>query len=84
MEITTMANSIQRLKQLEINGEICHYHSFDGLADIETLANWGADNWQDTDIAFVPTRVILQDFTGIPAVVDLAAMRYAIRDNRAK
>lgn len=104
-----MANSIQSLKQLEINGEICQYHSFDGLmgkydlsrlpfaakillenllrhadsdfvqqGDIETLANWDVDNWQDTEIAFVPARVILQDFTGVPAVVDLAAMRDAI------
>jgi aconitate hydratase len=104
-----MTKSIQCLKQLEINGEICHYHSFDGLADkydlsrlpfaakillenllrhadsdfvqqadIDTLAKWDVDNWQDTEIAFVPSRVILQDFTGVPAVVDLAAMRDAI------
>ena len=46
--------------------------------DIDTLAKWDVDNWQDTEIAFVPSRVILQDFTGVPAVVDLAAMRDAI------
>ena len=104
-----MTKSTQCLQQLEINGEVCHYYSFDGLAetydisrlpfaakillenllrhadsdfvqqqDIETLAKWDVDNWQDTEIAFVPSRVILQDFTGVPAVVDLAAMRDAI------
>jgi aconitate hydratase len=46
--------------------------------DIQTLAGWDLDNWSDTEIAFVPSRVILQDFTGVPSVVDLAAMRDAI------
>lgn len=46
--------------------------------DIETLARWDLDNWSETEIAFVPSRVILQDFTGVPSVVDLAAMRDAI------
>jgi aconitate hydratase len=46
--------------------------------DIETLARWDLENWQETEIAFVPSRVILQDFTGVPSVVDLAAMRDAI------
>jgi aconitate hydratase len=46
--------------------------------DIEILARWDLDNWSETEIAFVPSRVILQDFTGVPSVVDLAAMRDAI------
>lgn len=46
--------------------------------DIQTLARWDLDNWTETEIAFVPSRVILQDFTGVPSVVDLAAMRDAI------
>jgi len=46
--------------------------------DIDTLARWDLDNWSETEIAFVPSRVILQDFTGVPSVVDLAAMRDAI------
>lgn len=46
--------------------------------DIETLARWDLDDWSETEIAFVPSRVILQDFTGVPSVVDLAAMRDAI------
>ena len=46
--------------------------------DIEVLAKWDLDNWQEKEIAFVPSRVVLQDFTGVPAVVDLAAMRNAM------
>lgn len=42
--------------------------------DIQTLANWDTSSSFDTEIAFVPSRVILQDFTGVPALVDLAAM----------
>ncbi|MBC3764423.1 aconitate hydratase AcnA [Neptunicella marina] len=52
--------------------------------DIVTLARWDVENWQDTEIAFVPSRVILQDFTGVPAVVDLATMRDAIVELGAK
>ncbi len=46
-------------------------------ADIEALAGWDATADPDTEIAFTPARVLLQDFTGVPAVVDLAAMRDA-------
>ncbi len=48
-------------------------------ADIEALARWKATAEPSTEIAFRPARVLLQDFTGVPAVVDLAAMREAIR-----
>ena len=47
-------------------------------ADIESLANW-AENGRKREIAFRPSRILLQDFTGVPAVVDLAAMRDAMR-----
>ena len=47
-------------------------------ADIESLAGWVAKAEPDTEIGFTPARVILQDFTGVPAVVDLAAMRDAV------
>jgi aconitate hydratase len=43
--------------------------------DIEAVANWDPTAAPDTEIAFRPSRVLLQDFTGVPAVVDLAAMR---------
>ncbi|HEX6833367.1 MAG TPA: aconitate hydratase AcnA [Rudaea sp.] len=46
--------------------------------EIEAVANWDAKKEPDTEIAFMPTRVVLQDFTGVPCVVDLAAMRDAI------
>ena len=48
--------------------------------DIEALANWEATAEPRQEIAFTPARVLMQDFTGVPAVVDLAAMRDAMRD----
>jgi aconitate hydratase len=47
-------------------------------SDIETLARWDVTAGIEKEIAFRPARVLLQDFTGVPAVVDLAAMRDAI------
>jgi aconitate hydratase len=48
-------------------------------ADIPALAGWDPSNPVDKEVSFMPARVLLQDFTGVPAVVDLAAMRDAIR-----
>ncbi|MHA1380780.1 MAG: aconitate hydratase AcnA [Candidatus Helarchaeota archaeon] len=45
---------------------------------VEKLANWNPRGDSDIEIPFIPARVVLQDFTGVPAVVDLAAMRSAI------
>jgi aconitate hydratase len=47
-------------------------------ADIEALARWQPGSSEETEIAFRPARVLLQDFTGVPCIVDLAAMRDAI------
>ena len=47
-------------------------------AQIEALANWNPDSEPDTEIQFTPARVIMQDFTGVPCIVDLATMREAI------
>ena len=51
----------------------------DGVAvrkeDIEALATWDHNAEPSKEIAFTPARVVMQDFTGVPAVVDLAAMR---------
>jgi len=47
--------------------------------DIAALANWDAKAASQKEISFMPARVLLQDFTGVPAVVDFAAMREAIR-----
>ncbi len=48
--------------------------------DIDALARWDAQAEPAIEIAFTPARVIMQDFTGVPAVVDLAAMRDAMRE----
>ena len=55
------------------DGEAIH------AADIEALAAWNPTDEPSREIAFTPARVLLQDFTGVPAVVDLAAMRDAMR-----
>lgn len=47
--------------------------------DVVALAQWNAKSPQHRELAFMPARVILQDFTGVPTVVDLAAMRSAMR-----
>jgi aconitate hydratase len=49
-------------------------------ADIEALATWDHSAEPSKEIAFTPARVVMQDFTGVPAVVDLAAMRDAMAD----
>ena len=45
---------------------------------IEALGNWDADAEPDTEIQFTPARVVMQDFTGVPCIVDLATMREAV------
>ncbi len=47
--------------------------------DIQAVANWQAKAKPDREIFFMPSRVLLQDFTGVPAVADLAAMRDALK-----
>src|SRR3546814_317440 len=49
-----------------------------GKAHIEAVANWNPKAEPDTEIAFMPAHVVLQDFTGVPCVVDLAAMCDAV------
>jgi aconitate hydratase len=56
-------------------------HAGDGLidpADVETLTSWRPGSTTEAEIPFMPSRVLLQDFTGVPAIVDLAAMRDAM------
>ena len=48
--------------------------------DVKTLASWRPGVAAEAEIPFMPTRVLLQDFTGVPAVVDLAVMRDAMAD----
>src|SRR5918994_6136157 len=46
--------------------------------DVRALANWDEQGGGQREISFMPARVLLQDFTGVPCVVDLAAMRDGI------
>src|SRR5262249_41776065 len=47
--------------------------------DVKNLAAWNAAAPKDVELPYMPARVILQDFTGVPAVVDLASMRAAVK-----
>jgi aconitate hydratase len=49
-------------------------------AEVEAVAGWVAADEPSREISFMPARVLLQDFTGVPCVVDLAAMRDAMRE----
>ncbi|HVF35727.1 MAG TPA: aconitate hydratase AcnA, partial [Candidatus Saccharimonadia bacterium] len=62
---------LENLLRNEGNGSV-------DAADIEALATWDAAATPSKEIAFAPARVVMQDFTGVPAVVDLAAMRDAM------
>src|SRR5947209_14526744 len=64
---------LENLLRTEGNGSV-------DAADIEALARWDAAAQPSNEIAFTPARVLMQDFTGVPAVVDLAAMRDAIAE----
>ncbi len=55
-----------------------------GPKDIRALLQWSPKTPSETEIAFTPSRVILQDFTGVPAIVDLAAMRNAMSKLKGK
>jgi aconitate hydratase len=57
----------------------CEDGQFVHADDIRALANWEPKAEPSKEISFLPARVLLQDFTGVPAVVDLAAMREAMR-----
>ncbi|NAV69314.1 aconitase family protein, partial [Salmonella sp. zj-f50] len=47
--------------------------------DLRALVDWQQTGHDDREIAYRPARVLMQDFTGVPAVVDLAAMRQAVK-----
>ena len=64
---------LENLLRTEGNGSVT-------AADIEALARWDAKAEPSQEIAFTPARVVMQDFTGVPAVVDLAAMRDAMAE----
>jgi aconitate hydratase len=64
---------LENLLRTEGNGSVT-------APDIEALASWDAAAQPSKEIAFTPARVLMQDFTGVPAVVDLAAMRDAMAE----
>src|SRR6476646_10779822 len=64
---------LENLLRTEGNGSV-------QAADVEKLARWDAKAEPSEEIAFTPARVVMQDFTGVPAIVDLAAMRDAMAD----
>ncbi|HTW41622.1 MAG TPA: aconitate hydratase [Solirubrobacteraceae bacterium] len=64
---------LENLLRTEGNGSVT-------AADVEALAGWDAKAEPSKEIAFTPARVLMQDLTGVPAVVDLAAMREAMAD----
>src|SRR3954447_7931174 len=64
---------LENLLRTEGNGSV-------SAEDIEALATWDAKAEPSKEIAFTPARVLMQDFTGVPAIVDLAAMREAMAD----
>jgi aconitate hydratase len=64
---------LENLLRTEGNGAV-------SAKDIQALASWDANAQPSKEIAFTPARVLMQDFTGVPAVVDLAAMRDAIAE----
>ncbi len=57
----------------------CEDNHFVHRADIDALAAWKASDKPSKEINFMPARVLMQDFTGVPAIVDLAAMRSAMK-----
>ncbi|HET6937947.1 MAG TPA: aconitate hydratase, partial [Nocardioides sp.] len=74
LDVTTLPYSLkvllENLLRTEDGADITEEH-------IRALAGWDADAEPDTEIQFTPARVIMQDFTGVPCVVDLATMREA-------
>ncbi|MBE2183105.1 MAG: aconitate hydratase AcnA [Anaerolineae bacterium] len=63
-----LENALRNLDNYEVNE-----------SDVANIANWNAKSPQQVEIPYKPARVVLQDFTGVPTVVDLAALRSAMR-----
>ncbi|HXJ45635.1 MAG TPA: aconitase family protein, partial [Candidatus Dormibacteraeota bacterium] len=75
--VATLAKLPFSLRILLENLLRCEDGRFVRADDIKALATW-TPGAKDKEIAFMPARVLLQDFTGVPAIVDLAAMREAV------
>src|SRR3954465_12464056 len=68
----TLRVLLENVLRQEANGTI-------SAGEVEAVAGWVASAEPSQEISFAPARVLLQDFTGVPAIVDLAAMREAMR-----
>lgn len=77
-EIDTLPTSIKVLLENQLR-------NMDGriidISHVQALIDWSKSQDSSSEIMFMPVRVLMQDFTGVPAVVDLAAMRDAVTDN---
>src|SRR5918996_487760 len=74
--VSRLPGSLKVLLENLLRYEDGHYVNRD---DVEALCNWNPKVKSDKEIAFMPARVLMQDLTGVPAVVDLAAMREAMK-----
>jgi len=74
-DVTRLPYSLKILLENLLRHEDGHSVSRD---DIRVFADWKQQRRADREIAYRPARVLMQDFTGVPAVVDLAAMRDAV------
>lgn len=78
-DISTLSDKVKRLPysiRVLLESALRNCDEFNvKKADVEKIINWKETQHQDIEIPFKPARVLLQDFTGVPAVVDLAAMR---------
>jgi len=75
-EVGTLPYSLRVL----LENVLRHEGSLTSAAQIEAVAGWKEGSGPGDEISFTPARVLLQDFTGVPAIVDLAAMRDAMRE----
>src|SRR5450830_34170 len=75
-EIATLPYSLRVL----LENTLRHEGFVTSTAEVEAVAGWDESSEPSNEISFAPARVLLQDFTGVPAIVDLAAMRDAMRE----
>jgi aconitate hydratase len=75
-EIATLPYTLRVL----LENVLRHEGSVTTAAEVEAVAGWSERSEPSREISFTPARILLQDFTGVPAIVDLAAMREAMRE----
>jgi aconitate hydratase len=80
IDLSVLPYSIRILLESVLRNCNCPQNGIEQITeqDVKNLAAWNAQMLADIEVPFKPARVILQDFTGVPAIVDLAAMRSAM------